>query len=158
MKRLVGAVVALGLSGGVAQAQSTEWMVLHIDDTATGIDLASRTRSGDTATIWMVGVYEFPNDAEEGADYRMSRLEFSCSRQTVAQIASAGYTLGGRYIWGQDSRSRSTSVVPGTVVSAIFEAACKRDYVPDPETYLAEDTGTFVEAARAVMTDPAFDE
>lgn len=151
MKRLLGAVVALGLSGGVAQAQDPQWWPIEISNVATGVDVASRTRTGDTATIWVILVYQQPKADENNSDYRLSRMEFSCSRRTGLQISSSGYTVEGDYVGGSENRAATMSVAPGTILGAIFETACQRDLDVDPME--VRDTANFVRLSREIMAE-----
>ncbi|MFN3558955.1 MAG: surface-adhesin E family protein [Brevundimonas sp.] len=151
MKAVFGAIGLMLISGGIAQAQEAQWWPLAIESTATGIDVGSKTRSGDVATIWFIIVYDEPNVSENDADYRLSRFEFSCSRRTGAQISSSGYTVGGQYVGGYEGRAETISVAPGTVLASAFTAACDRDFAYDPEQ--VRDTDEFVRLTRQVIRE-----
>lgn len=141
MHYFIGAIAALLLAASPAKADA-DWFLIDFGDIATGIDLSSRTRVGDTATIWIILVYAEPNPDEANADYRLSRMEFSCSRRTASQISTSGFVRPGRYVGGSERRSEMMSVAPGTVVSVAYEAACDRSYEADiSETF---DTESFV--------------
>lgn len=146
---LVGAVLALGV--GVGTAQADNWKIIDANSTSiAGVDEDSIRTAGTRKTSWVI-IVNAAADANGGI-YSLMRVSLDCQAETFRILSVHRYARdGGQPVSREaDQSGRDNDIVPGTTGDRIREAVCEGVWLRDLGRI--EEVDTFVEIATRTLS------
>lgn len=151
--------LTLGLTFGAA-AHAATWYAfstISSNDTTYFFDLDTMTKKAGAVTIWVKYINADNAPDPDGSYATALKTVYVCPSRTAQVTTSVTYDKKQNMIRTNDTPSKASEVVPGSVGESIFKTVCAPDFpnaktasytrIPDNDIYAA--------ARRMVAPDPA---
>jgi hypothetical protein len=145
VRKVVLAIIVLMLVSSVAFTADWKYFGTNNDDSVYSYDEQSLTRGKDTVKVWSRVVFSDKGREKiikgnpevsgiKNATYAYALWEIDCSKKMGRAATIKYYTFKGDMLWGEDlPETDFEQIPPGTIMSSLLEAICKKDDTLAPE-------------------------